>query len=165
MGCQPVKQSGTSVAVGVGLGVIFAGLGVMIYLMVRMDPSTARAPGLVIDAAAGCFFFAGVSVVARSLNAPLIGRLCALPVAYLLAVPGLWMLFGDAGECSVSGFVSGVGIGGAAPGGVCQAVFGGGAIIVLLVAVAMTVMAFRGDPPTKMDARQENAEHPVSDQR
>jgi hypothetical protein len=160
-----MRTSGESVAAGVGLGIVFAGLGIMIYTMVRIDPSSARAPGFVIDAAAGCFFFAGVSVVARSLNAPLIGRLCALPVVYLLAVPGLWMLFGGSAECSVSGFVSGVGMSGPAPGSVCQAVFGGGAIIVLLVAVAMTVMAFRGDPPTKMDARQENAERPVSDQR
>ncbi len=165
MGCQPVKQSGTSVAVGVGLGVIFAGLGVMIYLMVRMDPSTARAPGFVIDAAAGCFFFAGVSVVARSLNAPLIGRLCALPVAYLLAVPGLWMLFGGSGECSVSGFVSGVRLNGPAPNGVCQAVFGGGALVVLGFAVAMTITTFRSKPTREADARPGPAERPVSDQR
>ena len=160
-----MQSNGTSVAAGVGLGVLFAGLGVMIYLMVRMDPSTARAPGFVIDAAAGCFFFAGVSVVARALDAPLIGRLCALPVVYLLAVPGLWVLFGDAGECSVSGFASGVGVSGTAPSGVCQAVFGGGAIIVLLFAIAMTVMTFRNPSPKNEDARQDGAERPVSDQR
>jgi hypothetical protein len=160
-----MQTNGTSVAAGIGLGVLFAGLGVMIYVMVRMDPSAARAPGFVIDAAAGCFFFAGVSVVARTLNAPLIGRLCALPVVYLLAVPGLWVLFGDAGECSVTAFALGVGASGTASSGVCQAVFGGGAIIVLLFAIAMTVMAFRGQPPQKADARQESAERPVSDQR
>ena len=160
-----MQTNGTSVAAGIGFGMIFAGLGVMIYLMVRMDPSAARAPGFVIDAAAGCFFFAGVSVVARALDAPLIGRLCALPVVYLLAVPGLWMLFGDAGECSVSGLVSGVSVSGTAASGVCQAVFGGGALIVLLFALAMTVVTFRGSSHRKADARQESAERPVSNQR
>lgn len=165
MGANGVKQSSTSVAVGVGLGLVFATLGVLIYAMVRTDPSAARAPLFVIDAAASCFFFAGVSVVARALDAPLIGRLCALPVVYLLAVPGLWVLFGDAGECSVSGLASGVVVSGTAPSGVCQAVFGGGAIIVLLFAVAMTVMAFRGHTHKQVDARPEPAERPISDQR
>ena len=155
----------TSATGGIGLGLLVAALGVVIYIMVRMEPGAARAPGYVIDAAAGCFFFAGVSVVARSLNAPLIARLCALPVAYLLAVPGLWMLLGDPGECSVSGWAFGVGASGTASSGVCQAVFGGGAIIVLLSAVAMTVMAFREQPQKRTDARQEGAERPVSDQR
>lgn len=160
-----MQPSEKSVAVGIGVGAVFAALGIMIYLMMRIDPSGARAPGFVIDAAAGCFFFAGVSIVAQALNAPLVARLCALPIVYLLAVPGLWVLFGDAGSCSVSGFAAGFGTSGTASSGVCQAVFGGGAIIVLLVAVAMTVMAFRGQPHRKVDARQENAERPVSDQR
>jgi hypothetical protein len=165
MGANGVKQSSTSVAVGVGLGLLFAGLGVMIYAMVRMDPGAARAPLFVIDAAAGCFFFAGISVVARALNAPLIGKICALPVVYLLAVPGLWLLFGDAGECSVSGGVSGPAVSGTAPSGACQIVFGGGAVIVLVFAVAMTMMTLRGKAPAEADARPEPAERPVSDQR
>ncbi len=160
-----MKQSSTSVAGGVGLGLVFAALGILIYAMVRLDPGAAQAPLFVIDAAAGCFLFAGISVVARALDAPLIGRLCALPVVYLLAVPGLWVLFGDAGECSVSGTVSGLGVRGAAPSGACQVVFGGGAIIVLVFAVAMTVMTFRGKAPAKSNARPEPAERPLSDQR
>lgn len=151
-----------AVTSGAWFGAAFAAIGVLIYVMLRIDPSGANAPGFVVDAAAGCFFFAGISVVARAWGAELLARLCALPVVYLLAVPGLWIMLGDSGECSVSTGLFGLGGSGTADAGLCRVVFGGGALVVVAFAAIMTVAFFRRG---KVDARPDGNGRPVSDQR
>ncbi|WP_417309184.1 hypothetical protein [Devosia sp.] len=133
---------------GIWFGAIFAAIGLFIYVMVRLDPSRARAPEFVIDAAAGVFFFAGVSIIGQALRMPIVGRIASLAVVYLMAVPGFWMLLGDdAGQCSVSIAIAGVSSSGAGDPGMCRMVFGAGAIIVLGMALLFTALAIR-------DARQ-----------
>lgn len=129
---------------GIWFGAIFAAIGLFIYIMVRMDPSRAQAPEFVIDAAAGVFFFAGLSIIGQALHMPTVGRVAGLAVVYLLAVPGLWMLLGeDGGQCSVSIAIGGATTSGAGDAGLCRMVFGIGAIITLGFALTMTVLALR----------------------
>lgn len=128
---------------GLGFGLIFVAVGIGIYLLVRADPSGANAPAFVIDAAAGAFFFAGISIVGQALSQPLVSRMAGLGVVYLLAVPGLWMLLGDdQGQCSVSIAIGGMGTSGAGSADMCRMVFGAGGVLVLGFAVLMTVLSF-----------------------
>ena len=118
--------------------------GVVLYSIVHLAPEAANAPLFVLDAVAGAFFLAGVSVIAQAWNAPLLGRLSAVLVVYLLAVPGLWMLFGqDVGSCSVGVAIAGTTGQGTADGLQCRIVFGLGGLITLATALAMTWGAIR----------------------
>ena len=129
---------------GKGIGAVFAALGVGMFVMMRLHPEGANAPEFVLDAAAGTFFCAGLSILGQAFGQPLLSRIAGLAVVYLLAVPGLWLLLGeDTGSCSV-GIALG-GLGSMAPGDptMCRVVFGAGGIIVAAVAVVLTVAAIR----------------------
>lgn len=119
---------------------VFMAIGLGFPIMVRLNPEAANAPLFVLDAVAGAFFLAGLGTLLQTLNLPLAARFASLLLVYLFAVPGLWMLFGDdVGACTVGS--SAAGIGTSAPGDptLCRLVFGGGAILVLLLAAAFTV--------------------------
>jgi hypothetical protein len=128
---------------GLAFGGLFSLIGAGLYAAVRLSPEAANAPEWVIDAAAGTFFLAGLSVMAEAVNWKFVSRLASLGVVYLLAVPGLWMLFADDPSCSVSGVIGGAAFGDDASSLTCRAVFGGGAIVTLLAALAFTWVAVR----------------------
>lgn len=131
-------------------GGVFMAIGLGIVIMVRLAPEAANAPQFVLDAVAGVFFLAGLSTLLQTLNLPPAARFASLLLVYLFAVPGLWMLFGDdVGACTFGGSVAGVAKSGTADPTMCRVVFGGGAILVLLVAVGFTidfVRRLRRDP-------------------
>lgn len=129
---------------GVLFGALFAAMGLGIYLMVHLAPDGARAPVFVVEAAAGAFFFAGVSVIGQALGITLLSRIASLAVVYLLAVPGLWMLLdGNSGGCSVGIAIAGAGLNSAADPALCRAVFGIGGLITLAVALLFTWTALK----------------------
>ena len=71
-------------------------------------------------------------------------ELCGLAVAYMLATPGLWMLFdGQGARCSASIAFFGVGATAGASSLACRAVFGFGGLLTLAFALLMTWAAFR----------------------
>ncbi len=149
-------------AAGIGFGAAFVAIGLLIYFGVRLSPDGASAPIWVIEAAAGAFFFAGVSQIAQTLNAPMLARLCGLVVVYLLAVPGLWMLFGGDGQCSVSHAIGATSFSGDADPLTCRLVFGGGAIVVLGFALLMTwvtLRKLRGPTGSNPATRSEEVDH------
>jgi hypothetical protein len=121
------------------IGIPFILIGLFIVVAVRLDPSGARAPLFVLDAAAGAFFFAGVSVTAESWGFRIASRLSSLLVVYLLAVPGLWLMFDDgAGSCTSTVAFGGASTRTAGDPTMCRAVFGAGGLLVLAVALALT---------------------------
>lgn len=121
------------------IGIPFILIGIFIVVAVRLDPSGARAPLFVIDAAAGAFFFAGVSVTAESWGFRIASRLSSLLVVYLLAVPGLWLMFDDgAGACTATVAFGGASTRTTGDPTVCRVVFGAGGLLVLAVALALT---------------------------
>lgn len=125
-------------------GAVFALAGIGIVVMAHLDPSGANAPMFVIEAAAGSFFFAGVSVLARAHGADFIARLLALPVVYLLAVPGLWILFAEGDiQCSVSASIGGLWQSQGASSLLCRSVFGFGGLLVLAIALVFTWNFFK----------------------
>ena len=139
-----MSETPTSKTAGTAIGLLFVAIGALIGWMVLADPSAARAPLWVVEAAAGCFVCAGASVVARALGAELAARLLALAVVYLLAVPGLWLLAGDGGSCSVGVAIGATAARGTADPGLCRVVFGTGGIVTLGIAVLFTWSFVRG---------------------
>jgi len=133
-------------ALGIGAAAIAIGVGILVA--VHLDPNGATAPLFVVEAAAGTFIAAGVSYLALALGLTLLSRLAGLLVVYLLAVPGLWMLFADGSECSVGAAISGITLRGTASDWSCRAVFGGGGLLTLMIGIAMTWQVFRGKPPS-----------------
>ncbi|MEQ1900824.1 MAG: hypothetical protein ABL866_08835 [Devosia sp.] len=125
-------------------GVIAIAAGGFILFMVHQDPSGAKAPLWVVDAAASTFLFAGLSIVATGFGLPLIGKLCGLACTYALAAPGLWMLFdGQGAQCSASIAIGGLSAASGAASGLCRAAFGIGGILTLFFALLLTWIAFR----------------------
>lgn len=125
-------------------GFIAIAAGGFILLMVHQDPSAVNGPVWVADAAASTFLFAGFSIVANGLGLPLVGKLCGLGCAYLLAAPGLWMLFdGEGASCSASIAIGGLSAASGAASGLCRAVFGFGGLVTLGLALLFTWVAFR----------------------
>jgi hypothetical protein len=125
-------------------GVLALGAGVTILLLVNFDPSSAQAPLWVVNAAAMTFVLAGLSIFANSVGLPLISRLSGAAIAWMLAVPGFWMLFdGQGASCSASVTVGSLSAASGAASGLCRAVFGIGGLITLVVAIAFTWLAFR----------------------
>ncbi len=120
-------------------GIAASSMGLALFVLARLSPEAANAPLFVVDAAAGAFFFAGISIIADAWRAPLLGRLSVLAVIYLLAVPGLWMLFGtDIGRCSVGIAIGGAGASGASDPLPCRIAFGAGGLLTLAIALAFT---------------------------
>ncbi len=119
------------------------GIGLTIHLT---SPQPGDAPSWVGDACAAAFFFAGLCLFAQSRHWSLLSKLAGLGAAYMLMIPGIWVVFaGDPKRCSI-GIVSGPlnATGGA--GGLCGAVFGIGTFIAVLIALAMTWQAFHRRP-------------------
>lgn len=125
-------------------GSAFMAMGVLICAMVVTHPEGAEAPVWVVLVAGGTFFFAGVSVLARTFGSERLGLWLALPVVYGLAVPGLWILLaGDGARCMGGVGVGGLSLTGLVDGLLCRGVFGLGALLVLVMAVAFTIAAIR----------------------
>jgi hypothetical protein len=125
-------------------GLLALGVGIGLLLAVNFDPEAAKAPVWVVNAAAMCFVFAGCSVLANGIGWPLVSRLSGAAVAWMLAVPGLWMLFDGQGvQCAASIDMGGLSAASAAASGLCRAVFGIGGLVTLAIAIAFTWLAFR----------------------
>jgi hypothetical protein len=128
-------------------GFIAVTAGALVLLMINTDPSGAEAPLWIVNAAASTFVFAGLSIVANAFGYRLVGKLCGLAVAFLLATPGLWMLFdGQGASCSASVAIGGMSAASGAASGLCRAVFGVGGIATIAAALLFTWLAFRGNP-------------------
>ncbi|MEO6014182.1 MAG: hypothetical protein ABIQ30_11450 [Devosia sp.] len=130
--------------VGTGLGLLFVGAGAGIMLMVWREPDQAEAPLWVVYAAASTFSFAGLWMILQTFGLTLLANLAGLAVAYLLAVPGLWMLFdGQGANCSVSGAMADITLSGPGTSWTCRGIFGIGSLLVLLFALLLTRAAIR----------------------
>jgi hypothetical protein len=140
-------------------GLIFVAAGLAILAGVWLDPEKAQAPVWVVEAAGAAFAFAGLAFVLEALGQRLPARLCSLAVVYLLAVPGLWTLFDSNASCTVGGAISGAALGGDAPSWACQAVMGGGGIVVLLAALGFTIAAVLR---RKTAVAEESSQNPTS---
>jgi hypothetical protein len=123
----------------IGFGLLIAAMGAAIMLMVWLDPSGANAPIWVVQAAASTFLFAGLSAVAQALGWKVLANLLVLVVVYLLAAPGLWMLFdGQGANCSATIAFNDLAVGGGASSWVCRGVFGFGGLLTLGAALLFT---------------------------
>jgi hypothetical protein len=120
-------------------GLFAMAVGVGVSALVWLQPQQLRVPAWVAHACAAAFVFAGLVILTRT-GSTLSAYLSALTAAALL-VPGAWVAFGPgARECSFSvPFVQGL-----APGLVCRAVFGVGAILTAVVFVVLLVRAIKG---------------------
>lgn len=129
---------------GVVIGSGAMAIGVGLFVAAHLYPQKASAPLFVVDAAAAAFFCAGVIVVAEVFGQRLLSRLAGLALIYLLAVPGLWMLFAGDGACTIGGAVSGLTMATTGSDFTCRAAFGLGGVVVLAVALLMSWQALRG---------------------
>jgi len=130
--------------VGTGLGLLFVAVGTGIVLMVWRDPGQAEAPLWVVYAAASTFSFAGLWIILQTFALTLLANLAGLAIAYLLAVPGLWMLFdGKGANCSVSGAMADIALSAPATSWACRGIFGVGGLLVLIFALFLTRAAIR----------------------
>lgn len=130
----------SSTTAGVGFGLIFAGLGAGMMVLMAMNQDEVRVPLWVAEIAGSTFVFAGLSIVARAKSWLRLQRIFAVLAVYGLAIPGLWILLGpDTGSCSGTfGFISKT-----AANAECRIVFGLGGIITLGVAIFMTIIVWR----------------------
>lgn len=129
---------------GTLLGLAFAGAGIGICLMVWQNPSQARAPLWVVYGAASAFTFAGFWMIAQTFGLKLVADITALVIAWLIAMPGLWMLFdGTGASCTVGGSIGGAAVEGNGPDWLCRGVFGAGGLLVAAAALAFTIAAVR----------------------
>ena len=126
---------------GTLLGLLFAGAGAGVMLMVYLDPSQARVPLWVVYAAAGCFVAAGFWIIAQTFGLSRLATLFGLGVVWLLAVPGLWILFGGNASCTVSLGGSSLAMSSEGPDWMCRTVFGLGGLLAGTVAMAFTWQA------------------------
>jgi hypothetical protein len=141
---------------GTAFGLLFVAAGGGILLMAWRDPSMASAPMWVVEAACACFICAGLWAIAQTFGLTLIATLCGLAIVYLLAAPGLWMLFdGTGASCSVGAAVSGASIAGTAPSWMCRTIFGAGGLVTFAAALAFTWAAIfrrsRSNPSDSQD--------------
>lgn len=140
---KPLTRNGN-----LSLGALLVAVGGFIVVFVAIDPEGANAPVWVVQAAGAAFLLAGVTLIAQALNMPLLGKLAALGVAYMLATPGLWMLFaGDGQGCSVSMALGAFALSEQANAGLCRTVFGIGGLITLAFALLMTWQTLRRHAP------------------
>ena len=134
--------------------------------MINLDPSGAQAPMWVVNAAVSTFVLAGISLIANVFGLALVSRLAVAAVAWMLAVPGLWILFdGQGAQCSVSVSLGGLSTAGSAASGLCRTVFGMGGVITLAIAIVFTVVALRPRRSPELanakgaDAAPSNSQH------
>lgn len=126
---------------GTLLGLLFAGAGAGIMIMVWLDPAQARVPLWVVYAAAGCFVAAGLWIIAQTFGQKGLATLFGLAIAWLLAVPGLWILFGGDASCTVSLGGGSLAMQAAGPDWVCRGIFGLGGLLAGTIALAFTWQA------------------------
>ncbi len=136
-----------------GIGLPFIAMGLFIAIFAPLHPEGANAPMWVVEAVAACFTFAGVSAVAKAFGAELVSKLAALATAYLLATPGLWLLFaGDDAQCSSSVGSAGLSLTADAGSILCRSAFGIGGILTVLIALAFTWQAIKASRPSAATA-------------
>ncbi len=141
MSDTPLPTTPTQKLTGTLLGLLFAGAGVAIMVMVWRDPSQARVPVWVVYAAAGCFVAAGLWSIAQTFAQSRLAAIFALAAVWLLATPGLWILFGGNAACTIGVGGSGLAMESAGPDWLCRGVFGLGGLLTGAVALAFTWQA------------------------
>jgi hypothetical protein len=114
---------------GMIIGGLFALLGASMLAMFHLFPDPDAAPGWVLWAAAGVFVFAGLSVMAQAFGWALAARLLGLAVAYLLVVPGFWIMTDADASCSAAFSGGDLTARGTADPTLCRVIFGGGAVM------------------------------------
>jgi hypothetical protein len=125
-------------------GVLSLVVGLAILLMINLDPAGADAPMWVVNAAVSTFVLAGIALIANVFGFALVNRIAVAAVAWMLAIPGLWILLdGQGAQCSASIPLGGLSTAGNAASGLCRVVFGMGGIITLAIAIVFTVIALR----------------------
>lgn len=133
-------------------GWAFVGMGVFMGIYIPLNPEGANAPMWVIEVAAAAFFFAGLSFVLQAFALPWLARISVVVLAYLLAIPGLWMLFDAQGaQCSGSVSVLSVSFAQGANDITCRVVFGLGGLLTLGFAIAMTWVAIKNRNAKQVD--------------
>jgi hypothetical protein len=143
---EKVKQSAP------GLASLAVGLGIL--LMINLDPSGAEAPLWVVNAAVSSFVFAGIALIANVFGFVLVSRFATAAIAWMLAMPGLWiMVDGQGASCSASVSLGGLSTAGSAASGLCRVVFGMGGVITLAIAIVFTVVAFRARRPATANVK------------
>lgn len=144
---KPLTRNGN-----LGLGAVLVAVGGFIAVAVVLHPENANAPVWVVQAAGATFLLAGITLISQALNLPLLGKLAGLGVAYMLAVPGLWILFAGSGQgCSVSVALGGMTFDDAANAVMCRAAFGFGGLITVAFALLATWQALRRRKPRPLD--------------
>jgi hypothetical protein len=140
----PNSDSRNTPTNNVWFGVLFVVVGLATMAMMILSPEGLNVPVWVGLAAAATFVFAGASVVVQSLGFARASRWIGVLVAFLLAVPGFWIMFGS-GEMSCSRSVTFLSESTSTAGDLeCRIVFGAGAFVTLAIAVAFAVVAWRG---------------------
>lgn len=134
-------------------GMLAVTTGIVVALFVHLAPQAGDAPAWVGDACAAAFFCAGVAILAASRGwPPLVGKLAGLVAAYMLVVPGIWIVFGgDPERCSIGAAFGSLSLAGDAGAVLCKSAFGGGALLTLAFAVLFTVQSFRRQHPEPAD--------------
>lgn len=139
----PNSDSRNDPANNLWFGVLFVVVGLAIMAGMIVSPEGLNVPMWVGLAAASTFVFAGASVVAQSLGFAGLGKWIGVLVVFLLAVPGFWIMLGS-GEMSCSRNVTFLSESTSTAGDLeCRIVFGAGAFVVLAMAVAFAVVAWR----------------------
>ena len=127
-------------------GLIAMATGLAVAVFVHLPPQAGDAPAWVGDACAAAFFCAGLSIFAAARRwPPLVSRLAGLFAAYVLVVPGAWVVLGgDPARCSVGAALGSFSLAGDAGALLCRSVFGFGTAVTLLIAGVFTWHTLRG---------------------
>lgn len=125
---------------GLGFAIVFIVIGLGMMVMISVSPEGLNAPMWVVQIACAAFVFAGLSMLGQVFGLTILSRLSALGVVYCLCAPGMWIAFDPLPkDCSVSTAffaTTGTDI-------LCRTVFGAGAVITLICALAATWGAIR----------------------
>jgi hypothetical protein len=134
-------------------GVLAIATGMLVAFFVHFAPQSGDAPAWVGDACAAAFVCAGIAILSASRGwPPLVGKLAGLVAAYMLVVPGIWIVFGgDPARCSVSAAFGSLSLASDAGAMLCKSVFGGGALLTLAFALLLTVRSLRRSGPKPAD--------------
>jgi len=126
------------------VGLMVTGVGLFVVFMMITGPEGANVPLWVAYAAGSTFVFAGISITAHTLGLTWLNAIANVVIIAGLTAPGFWIMLDPAPKaCSGSFGFSGLSVGGLAPDLQCRAVFGAGAIIVVLCGIALVVSMVR----------------------